>query len=42
MEYGTLDNTGWGKGILRWTDNEIDAVPFENKVALNTQPEGSG
>ena len=30
------------KGILCWTDNEIDAVPFENKVALYMQPEDSG
>jgi uncharacterized protein (DUF1919 family) len=25
--------------ILRWTDNEIDTVPFKGKVALDTQPE---
>ena len=42
MEYWTFDNTDWGKESLRWTDNKIDAVPFESKVALNTQFEGSG
>jgi len=28
------------KEILRWTDNKIDAIPFESNITLSAQFEG--